>query len=105
MSQADAAERSAKLERALALLADMGFSDAALNRDVVVQCGYDADRAVAVLCGAGDEQAEPPPQVQVGQQQQRQQQQQMAEAEQQAEAEQPPGAPRPISEDDSSIAW
>ena len=50
-SVAEAADRSLKLEQALAVLADMGFTDAALNRDIVVQCGYDAQRAVAVLCG------------------------------------------------------
>ena len=50
-SVAEAADRSLKLEQALAVLADMGFTDAALNRDIVVQCGYDAQRAVAVHCG------------------------------------------------------
>ena len=50
-SVAEAADRSLKLEQALAVLVDMGFTDAALNRDIVVQCGYDAQRAVAVLCG------------------------------------------------------
>jgi hypothetical protein len=49
-----AAVAATSLEVALAQLAEMGFADQALNRDVLMACGHDADKAVSLLCGAMD---------------------------------------------------
>ena len=59
VSAAEAKERSLKLEAGLSLLKDMGFTDTALNRDVLVQSGYDADRAVEVLIGTAEVEERP----------------------------------------------
>ena len=61
--QAQAAVAATSLEGALAQLKEMGFADEALNRDVLMACGHDADKAVSLLCGAMDApELAPPPQ-------------------------------------------
>ena len=40
-----------KRGKSLELLRDMGFGDNLLNRDILAACDYDAQRAVALLCG------------------------------------------------------
>ena len=42
-----------KLERALRQLGEMGFHDAALNRDVLLQTDHDAQRAIGLLLEMG----------------------------------------------------